>query len=1471
MNSRVLDYLKVAVRQFSNARRSGRRSSAISQQAEAVEFRILLARNLQLTAATLVDASNVVQANPVYGQNTYVRANWTSQDLTGSESAITVRYTANFPANYFYVGSPVTSYPADSGAVAMGSGNGSWFWYRGGWYSGTSVYTITVMVDPDNLIPESDESDNSTTITVTPIAPTTLASKFIQPITKTANDDWAINNYADIDPRTGSAADYRLGPYQYDGHDAIDAGPWGFDVQDQGLPLVAAADGVIIDIDGGTNFDRETSINNRPWNAVYVDHGNGWVTQYGHIAANTITVKIGDAVKAGDVIGLMGSSGNSTGSHIHYTAFYRGCQVEAGFAPNSYWVNPLPYGGDVSPFAFASGISNYDPGSDIGESPVAVTSVPSSTNGTDILYFWMQTYGLSNNDVLTWKYYRPNGTLAFSNTFTLTADYRFSWWYWSRTLSSFQGAVGTWQVGYEVNSVEISRSSFTVATQGAASMRVSDASNNILIDQRATPVDFGSVTSGGSTAQQVLTIRNQGYRTLNLSNFQLPRGFSFAVAPPATVAAGSSVTLTIRLDAADTGRKFGTLRFDTNDPDVPQFDLALTGNVTGAAPVGSPSIVLGGSHAIANYLDTLPSLLAPLATVTDTNSTNFATGTLTAEFASFGEATDRLAIRNQGTSTGQIGINASDVSFAGTLIGSFVGGNGLVPLVINLNSNATVAAVQALIRNLTYHTTSTTPTTQRKGVLLTLNDGTGLSNTPVVQHVVNTGVISTNAKPSITTGSTQSINENSTAVVSISAMDGDGETLVYSITGGADQALFSINPGTGALTFNSAPNFEAPADAGGDNIYDLVVGVSDGVHLVVTQAMVVTVANVNEAPAFTSSSSISLQENTTTVVTLTSSDPDAGATQAYSLGGGVDLARFSIDSASGVLSFISPPDFEIPADSDLNNVYQVTVRVSDGTNLVSQNLTVTITDVSDNLLPGLVIVHSNGSTIVNESGSTDTVSVRLTVQPTANVSVNVVSQDTTEFSVQPATLQFSATNWSIAQVLTVTGVDDASTDGTILSTLRLTVDNSSAPEFRGVISSVPVSTVDNELATPVVSAPATVTSSPRPVVTWSAVSGATSYRVIIVNRSNGGTEVVNTLVTTNRYQAATAFSIGEYAVRVQAFSTNGRSSAVSAEYRFRVDTPPVLVPLPSLLRIATPTFSWNTVPGAVKYDLRVDSVLDIRPGVIRQTNMTSTTFVSTASLPLGLYEARVRAIDKNGVASRWSAVVSFTVAIAPVLLTPGTPTFNPRPAFTWQRVPGAVVYDLKYQRLSNGQITEVKNLSTTTFTPPADLSNGGYRWWVRAHGSYEVTSFWSAPKDFSIGGVPQLRPITSPTGPNPMFEWTKVDRAARYILRIDRIDRPQTFVVREELTSNSYTVPGLPAGTYRVWVKAVSASGVQSNWSVAVDFRVANVIDPIPSSAIDLAFASFPVRFEERSGMSESTVVYEPERWEEDEEEANHA
>ncbi len=55
-----------------------------------------------------------------------------------------------------------------------------------------------------------------------------------------------------------------------------------------------------------------------------------------------------------------------------------------------------------------------------------------------------------------------------------------------------------------------------------------------------------------------------------------------------------------------------------------------------------------------------------------------------------------------------------------------------------------------------------------------------------------------------------------------------GQTLGYSITGGADAAKFNINSSTGDLTFAAAPDFESPTDVGGNNIYDVTVQVSDG-------------------------------------------------------------------------------------------------------------------------------------------------------------------------------------------------------------------------------------------------------------------------------------------------------------------------------------------------------------------------------------------------------------------------------------------------------------------------------------------------------------------------------------------------------------------------------------------------------------------------------------------------------------------
>ena len=72
------------------------------------------------------------------------------------------------------------------------------------------------------------------------------------------------------------------------------------------------------------------------------------------------------------------------------------------------------------------------------------------------------------------------------------------------------------------------------------------------------------------------------------------------------------------------------------------------------------------------------------------------------------------------------------------------------------------------------------------------------------------------------------VDENQTFVIDIAASDADGDTLTYSIVGGADAAAFEIDPATGELTFKAGPDYEAPTDGNGNNVYDVTVKVSDG-------------------------------------------------------------------------------------------------------------------------------------------------------------------------------------------------------------------------------------------------------------------------------------------------------------------------------------------------------------------------------------------------------------------------------------------------------------------------------------------------------------------------------------------------------------------------------------------------------------------------------------------------------------------
>jgi VCBS repeat-containing protein len=223
---------------------------------------------------------------------------------------------------------------------------------------------------------------------------------------------------------------------------------------------------------------------------------------------------------------------------------------------------------------------------------------------------------------------------------------------------------------------------------------------------------------------------------------------------------------------------------------------------------------------------------------------------------------------------------------------------------------------------------------------VTVSDGFLSSSQSIAVAVGNV-----NEAPTIST-SLFSIAEGSTAIGTIAASDPDASsTLSYTISG-TDSSKFSINASSGAVAFLSPPNFESPTDNGLDNTYNFTVTVSDG-FLSSSQSIAVAVGNVNEAPSFSIASAQSYVENSGATISVAANDPDASSSLTYTLSG-TDASKFTI-SSSGVISFSSAPDYEAPSDSGSNNIFNVSVAVSDGVNSSSVALVISLTDdTSDN-------------------------------------------------------------------------------------------------------------------------------------------------------------------------------------------------------------------------------------------------------------------------------------------------------------------------------------------------------------------------------------------------------------------------------------------------------------------------------------------------------------------------------------------
>ncbi|QLE41018.1 choice-of-anchor D domain-containing protein [Nostoc sp. C052] len=161
---------------------------------------------------------------------------------------------------------------------------------------------------------------------------------------------------------------------------------------------------------------------------------------------------------------------------------------------------------------------------------------------------------------------------------------------------------GTYSGSFSLNNNDSNESPFDFAISGTVKpvptpeIQVLNGTVDIA-DGSTTAINFGDVTVG-NTLTKTFTIKNTGTAALNLSNLQLPNGFSLVGTLPTSVAANASTTISVALNTTTPGTYGGTLILGNNDSNESPFDFAISGTVK---PVPTPEIqVLNGTVDIAD-------------------------------------------------------------------------------------------------------------------------------------------------------------------------------------------------------------------------------------------------------------------------------------------------------------------------------------------------------------------------------------------------------------------------------------------------------------------------------------------------------------------------------------------------------------------------------------------------------------------------------------------------------------------------------------------------------------------------------------------------------------------------------------------------------------------------------------------------------------------------------------------------------
>lgn len=273
-----------------------------------------------------------------------------------------------------------------------------------------------------------------------------------------------VSNFVDHDVKyPDKLQDYMCGDRTYDqangyNHRGTDFFLWPFawnKMENDAVEVVAAASGVIVLKQDG-NFDHNCGFaDTGSWNAIYVQHYDGSVSWYGHLKKNSLTTKtVGDSVAAGEYLGVVGSSGRSTGPHLHFEVYDADDHLIDPYAgpcnqwnSESWWAEQPRYNDSaINAVMTHSAPPEFEP----CPSPDNIHARNRFHPG-ETAYFAAYYRDQLDSQVSKYTIFRPDGSIFRDWTHhSNVAHYSASYWYWSFTIP-VNAPTGEWtfQVLYE--------------------------------------------------------------------------------------------------------------------------------------------------------------------------------------------------------------------------------------------------------------------------------------------------------------------------------------------------------------------------------------------------------------------------------------------------------------------------------------------------------------------------------------------------------------------------------------------------------------------------------------------------------------------------------------------------------------------------------------------------------------------------------------------------------------------------------------------------------------------------------------------------------------------------------------------------------------------------------------------------------------------------------------------------------------